>query len=42
MKKGVFKIINEMTLTFVLVYREDAMFAVSIKDYVIIFNSNFV
>ena len=36
------KIINEMTLNFVLVYGKDAMFAGSIKDYVIIFNNNFV
>ena len=28
-----------MTLTFVLVYREDAMFAGSINDFVIIFNN---
>ena len=31
-----------MTLTSVLVYHEDTMFARSIKDYVIIFNNNFV
>ena len=41
-QNSVFKIINEMTLTFVLVYCEDAMFSGSIKDYVIIFNNNFV
>ena len=31
-----------MPLTFVLVYRGDAMFANSIKYYVIIFNNDFV
>ena len=31
-----------MQLTFVMVYRQDAMFARSINDYVIIFNNNFV
>ena len=31
-----------MTLTFVLVYREDAMFAVGINDYVIIFNNDVI
>ena len=37
-KIAFFKVINEMALNFVLVYHEDAIFAVSIKDYVIIFN----
>ena len=41
-KNCVFKMNNEMTLTFVLVYREDAMFSSSKKDYVIIFNNDFV
>ena len=41
-KKSVSESINEMPLTFVLVYREDAMFARSIKDDVIIFNNDLV
>ena len=41
-KNFVFRVINKMTLTFVLVYRKDAMFSNSIKDDVIIFNNNFV
>ena len=34
------KLINGMPLTFVLVYRDGAMFARSIGEYVIIFNNN--
>ena len=41
-QNSVFKIINEMPLKFVLVYRENAMFAGSIGEYVIIFNNNLV
>ena len=36
------KIIIGMPLTFVLVYRKDAMFAHIIGKYVIIFNNNLV
>ena len=36
------KIINGMPLTFVLVYREDAMFSRIIGKYVIILNNNLV
>ena len=36
------KINNEMKLTFVLVYRNDAMFAGNIKDCVIICNNDVV
>ena len=37
-----FKINNEMKLTFVFVYRNDAMFAGNINDCVIIFNNDVV
>ena len=39
-KKSVSKLINGIPLTFVLVYRDGAMFARSIGEYVIIFNKN--
>ena len=35
-----FKINNEIKLTFVFVYRNDAMFSGNINDCVIIFNNN--
>ena len=38
----VFKINNEMKLTFVLVYRKDEFFAGSINYYVVIFNNGVV
>ena len=41
-QNSISKIINGMPLTFVLVYREDAMFARSIGENVIIFNNNLV
>ena len=37
-----FKINNEMKLTFVFVYCNDAMFASNINDYAIICNNNVV
>ena len=41
-KKISSKIINGMPLTFVLVYREDAMFARIMGIYLIMFNNNLV